>query len=249
MPSRSLPKAVLVFAKPPRAGHVKTRLRGLLTAREAAEVHLACVRDTTRMLGSLGGARKWLLVAGSSAAAQRLARQIGLNRRWRVGVQVGRHLGERLDFAFHSAFVSGARKVIVLGTDTPWMSAARIYRAFALLDRADVVLGPTDDGGYYLVAARRIVPEMFRGISWGTSRVLRQTLRALRKARVSYGLLRRDFDLDRPEDLRRVARLLRREAIGSPALKRWLLLWDLASGSSHRRGRGRRRRTRRPARA
>ncbi len=218
-------KAVLVFAKPPRPGHVKTRLRGLLTAQEAAEVHLACVKDTATMVASVGGYRKWLLVAGRFDAAQKLAQQAALSSRWRLGVQAGRDLGARLEFAFGSHFLAGVRKVIVVGTDTPWMGPQRIVRAFQLLDATDVVIGPTEDGGYYLVGARRLVPEMFRRIRWGTKDVYEETVVALRKAKASYRLLRRDFDLDRPEDLHRVARLLRRRKIRAPALKRWLVNW------------------------
>jgi rSAM/selenodomain-associated transferase 1 len=199
----------------------------VLAPREAAELHLACVRDTTRVVASVGGYRKWLLVASRFDAARKLARQAGLSSRWCLGVQVGRDLGERLAFAFNAALTAGVEKVVVVGTDTPWISPQRIVRAFALLDRADVVLGPTADGGYYLVAARRLVPQMFRGIRWGTSRVFAQTKAALRKAGASVRLLPRDFDLDRPADLRRVARLLRKKSIRAPSLKRWLVGWEL----------------------
>lgn len=223
-------KAVLVFAKPPRPGHVKTRLRSVLTARQAAELHLACVQDTARMVASAGGYRKWLLVAGRFAAARELARHAQLSSRWCLGVQAGGDLGARLEFAFSSHFTAGVRKVVIVGTDTPWMGAERVLQALKLLDSADVVLGPTEDGGYYLVGARRLVPEMFRGIRWGTSQVFAQTLRALKAAQTRYRLLRRDFDLDRPADLECVARLLRRRRIRSPMLKRWIADWELTRG-------------------
>ena len=227
-------KAVLVFAKPVRPGHVKTRLRGLLTAQEAAEVHLACVKDTAAMVASVGGYRKWLLAAGQFDSARNLARQAQLSSRWRLGVQADRDLGERLACAFRSHFRAGVRKVVVVGTDTPWMDPQRIVRAFQLLDATDVVIGPTDDGGYYLIGARRPVPEMFRGIRWGTGEVFEQTVAALRKANASYRLLPRDFDLDRPEDLHRAARLLRRRKIRSPALKRWIVNWEPTPGTWER---------------
>ncbi len=174
------------------------------------------------MVGAVGRCGKYLLVAGRPSTARQLAQTIGLSPRWRVRVQVGNHLGERLSFAFQSLFRSGARKVIVVGTDTPWMGAARIARAFELLDQADVVLGPTEDGGYYLVGARKLVPAMFRGIPWGSSAVFRRTLSALRQSRVTCRLLPRDFDLDRPRDLARLARLLQREKVQAPALERWI---------------------------
>lgn len=246
MPSRIPSKALVVFAKPARPGHVKTRLRGVLSAREAAEAHVACLRDTTRMAGSVGGARKCLHVAGSYPAAQRLAARVGLSRRWRLGVQVGRTLGERLEFAIQSLLASGFRKVVVIGTDTPWMGAARVFRAFRLLDYADVVLGPAADGGYYLIGVRRAVPEMFRGVAWGTARVFAQTTRALRQAGIRYRLLKRDFDLDRPKDLARLVRLRSKRKLAAPALRRWIYGWELTTGSSRRRRRVRRRRRRPP---
>jgi len=182
------------------------------------------------MVASVGGYRKWLLVAGRIKAAHRLAQQAALSSRWQLSVQTGRDLGQRLESAFRSHFVAGAQKVIVVGTDTPWMGAQQIVRAFQSLDAADVVIGPTEDGGYYLVGARRLVPEMFHGIRWGTESVFAQTVAALRKAKASVRLLRRNFDLDRPEDLRRVARLLRGRKIRSPALKRWIFHWELEPG-------------------
>jgi len=217
-------RVVLVFAKPPRPGHVKTRLLQLLTAQQAAELHLVCLRDTLRMAGHAGECRKWLLVAGRPDSAQRLAEQLRLTSRWRLTVQVGGDLGNRLAFAFEQCFLSGARKVLAVGTDTPWMGAERLLRALAMLDSADAVLGPTEDGGYYLVAARRMIPEMFQGIPWGTSRVLTATLEALARVGASHRLLPRDFDLDRPADLHRAAHLLRRKPFRAPLLARWLEL-------------------------
>ena len=91
-----------------------------------------------------------------------------------------------------------------------------------LLDNIDVVIGPSDDGGYYLVAARQAVSKMFSGIHWGTEEVLPKTLQALRVTPTSFRLLKRDFDLDRPEDLRRVGQMAARGKLRAPALTRWL---------------------------
>lgn len=243
-------KAILVFAKAPRPGHVKTRLRGKLTAQQAADVHRACLRDTARLVSSVAGCAKWLRVAGEPETAHRVARELGLSTWWRWGVQRGRDLGDRLGEAFHSYFSSGVKKVVVIGTDTPWMGRERIVRAFQLLDAVDVVLGPTEDGGYYLVGARRVIPEMFKNIPWGSREVLAQTLEALRRAGASYRLLRRDFDLDRPEDLARAGRLLKRKKIRAEALRRWVREegWMLIIGSSRLRRLGGQNRKPRPGR-
>jgi len=220
------PKIVVVFAKLARPGKVKTRLRARLTAQQAAAVHLACVRDTVAMVPALPRCGKYLLVAGGHNAAREFAKAIGLRPSWRVGAQRGRNLGQRLRSAFQSFFRQGARQVVVVGTDTPWMGAARVARAFELLGLADVVLGPTEDGGYYLVGAQKLVPAMFHGIPWGTSAVFRRTLSALRRSRATWRLLPRDFDLDRPSDLARAARLLEQGKVRAEVLRRWLRRWE-----------------------
>ena len=249
--------AVLVFAKLPEPGRVKTRLLGALSPEQAAAVHRACLEDTVAQVSRIPGCQKCLSVAArldqgrELARAQALAAALGLGREWRVDVQRGRELGERLHRAFASCFQSGCRKVVAVGTDAPWMGRERILRALAWLDAADVVLGPTADGGYYLIGARRLLPQMFRQIPWSTSQVFEATLRALAKARASHRLLPRDFDLDRPEDLERAAQLLCRNAGRAPALARWMeqLRAKIVSRSSRRRGPARRSRKRRPGRA
>ncbi|MBI3669618.1 MAG: TIGR04282 family arsenosugar biosynthesis glycosyltransferase [Acidobacteria bacterium] len=242
--------ALLVFAKVPEPGRVKTRLFGALTPQQAAEAGRACLSDTVLQAGRVAGCRLWLQVAAPLDRAAQLANSLALDARWRVGVQRGRNLGERFHAAFDSLFRAGCRKVICVGTDTPWMGRRRILRAMELLDSADVVLGPSADGGYYLVGARRRVPRIFRDIPWSTSQVFGATLRALQKAGASYRLLPRDFDLDRPEDLARAAALLGEDAQRAPALARFLqeLKLDSATRSSRRRPPARRRRTRRPGR-
>jgi len=210
--------AILVFCKPPVAGRVKTRLIGALSARQAAEVHAACVQDTVAMVNGVRGAQKWLYVAANRAVAQRMAKRMHLDKKWRVVTQRGADLGERMRHAIEEQLHAGAEKVVIVGTDSPWMGRERIARALRKLDRAEVVLGPSEDGGYYLVAAQKVVPKMFAGIHWGTSEVLPKTVRALRATRTNFQLLRRDFDLDRPEDLRRVKRMAARKKLRTPAL-------------------------------
>ncbi len=243
--------AILVFAKLPEPGQVKTRLVGGLSPKQAAEVHRACLEDTVAQVRRVPGCQKCLQVAARPDQAHTLAARLGLGRAWWVDKQHGRSMGERLQRAFACCFQSGCRKVVVVGTDTPWMGRECIHRALAWLDTTDVVLGPSDDGGYYLIGARRLVPQMFRGIRWSTSQVLKATLQALAKARATYRLLPRDFDLDRPEDLERAEQLLCRNAGRAPALARWMnqLRAESVSRSSRRRRPARRNKKRRPGRA
>jgi rSAM/selenodomain-associated transferase 1 len=241
----------MIFAKPPEPGRVKTRLLPALSPQQAADVHRACLQDSLALVNRIPGCQKCLRVAAELNQTQELAAALGLGRGWRVDIQRGRNLGERLHEAFDLVFRSGCRKVVVVGTDTPWMSGERLLRALAWLDAADVVLGPCTDGGYYLLGARRLVPQMFLGIPWSTSRACEATLRALEKAHAKYRLLPRDFDLDRPEDLERAAQLLRRNPARAPQLAQWMneLKKSLVSRSSRRRPPARRSRRPRPGRA
>ncbi len=243
--------AIVVFAKPPVVGRVKTRLIGALTPQQAAAIHRACLEDTLSQVARVPRCERVFQVAGTTQQARRLAKRLRLSPQWRVGIQHGGDLGERLHRAFATFFRAGYGKVVVVGSDTPWMDSRRIRNALRLLDSADVVLGPTDDGGYYLVGARRVFHEMFLGISWSTSQVFKKTLAALRKARARVRLLPRDFDLDRPEDLARAARLLQRSSQQAPSLSRWLRKWRTGSlrQSRRRRAPARRNKTRRPGRA
>ncbi len=218
MPGRNL---ILVFAKLPRPGSVKTRMLGALSPREAAKLHEACLRDTLRMAGAVRDAEPWLLLAATPHSMRRFARQLALGAPWHAGTQGRGDLGQRLARAFRQGFRRGARKVLAVGTDSPWVGTARIREAFAALECAEVVLGPTDDGGYYLIGARKFLPQLFKEIPWGTSRVLARTTQMLEKTRTSCRLLRREFDLDRPADMRRAERLLRKKRIPCPALKQW----------------------------
>lgn len=211
---------LLLFARAPTPGRAKTRLAARVGAEAAAGAHRACVVDAISLADSLPECRRRLLVAGEADQWRRAA--IGPGAAWEIEPQRGRDLGERLSRGVADAFRRGAAKVIAIGSDTPWMGARRIRLALAWLDRADVVLGPSADGGYYLVGARRFVPEIFRGIAWGSSAVLNSTRLALDLAGASYRLLDRDFDLDRPADLDRAYRLLRREPWRAPHLAAWL---------------------------
>jgi len=165
------PNATAILAKAPESGRVKTRLLGLLSPHRAAELHHHCLQDTVALVESVPGCQKWFLVASGQETARRLADTLALGAGWKVRPQRGHTLGARLEHAAETAFRTGAGKVVLVGTDTPWMGRQRILLALALLDAADVVLGPTADGGYYLVAARRLLPQMFRGIPWGTPQV------------------------------------------------------------------------------
>lgn len=241
--------AILVFAKIPRPGRVKTRLSPFLTPTQAAAVHQACLCDTVAQVSAVKSADRRLVVAGSRTAARQLAMHLRLGVGWKVDVQGRGGLGERLARWFRWLQAKEAVPVIAVGTDTPWMGSARMARAIALLQQRDAVIGPTADGGYYLVGMRRWLPEIFRNIPWGSNRVVRQTLQRLEESGATYSLLRQDFDLDRPADLVQAAHRLHRRPSDAPALAAILRQLEYFSGSNRRPQPGRRHRKPQPARA
>ncbi len=211
-------RALLVFAKTPKPGKVKTRLLAAVSAEVAAALHEACIADTLRLVRKMRGCDVIVFAAGGTGYFRELVKKQKRGARMRVLPQRGAELGVRMENAFRKCFAMGYREVVVIGTDTPWMGAERVRKAFAGLKANDVVIGPAEDGGYYLLAMRKFVPEVFRGIPWSTERVLELTLKVVERGKLRGKLLRRDFDLDRPEDLKRAGRILKRRPRVAPAL-------------------------------
>jgi rSAM/selenodomain-associated transferase 2/rSAM/selenodomain-associated transferase 1 len=110
-------------------------------------------------------------------------------------------LGARMNRAFQDSFRAGMTKVVVIGTDCPGLSEGMVHKAFLALEENDLVLGPAKDGGYYLIGLRRPTERLFRGIPWGTDRVLAHTLRIAQSLALKTLLLDPLGDVDRPEDL------------------------------------------------
>jgi rSAM/selenodomain-associated transferase 1 len=242
-------EAIVVFAKAPEPGKVKTRLIGLLSPQQAADLHDACIEDMLHEFEWTESVRRELHVTGSKQPIHILLRDTGLTHKWKLERQRGRGLGARMRRAFERLFARGMQRVVIVGTDTPWMSNARVDRAFKHLKSVDAVLGPCEDGGYYLIGLRRTIPEIFNNIDWGTKKVLRQSIYALRQCGASYRLLPRDFDLDRPGDLRRALHIRRRISQNTITVGAWLKWFEKFRKSSRRRSQFRRNKTRRPGRA
>lgn len=199
MASRSL----LLFTKPAMPGRVKTRLVGALSAVEAARLHRAFLDD---LLERFGDGPADLRVFWSLESGEAVPSEPASGHR-----QEGADLGERMARAI--AACADATSVVVIGSDHPDLAAERVAQAFEELDRgADVVFGPATDGGYYLVAVRpsRLRPEIFLGIPWSTERVLAASLARCRELGLVVATLEPGDDVDRPEDLPRLAERLAR---------------------------------------
>lgn len=196
-----------IVAKAPRPGESKTRLIPAVGPDGAARVAAAMLRDTSAMAASVALERSGMRVAVCFAPA---GAEAEVRRHVPAAVlaveQAPGSLGERLQRAFADLFATGAGRVVAIGSDSPTLPASTIGSAFeALRLGADVVIGPSRDGGYYLIGLRQPIPELFERVPWSTSRVLTTTLDRAADAGASVDLLPVWYDVDEPADLEDLA--------------------------------------------
>jgi rSAM/selenodomain-associated transferase 1 len=195
-------RRILLFAKPPVPGHVKTRTIPALGAEGAARLHRQLLMHTAQTLDAYTGAVPELWVGADIDHADFRSEVF---QGWQRYPQCGSDLGQRMLHAICSG-LSRAPAVVVTGSDCPLMDAAYLDEAFSLLQRHNVVLGPAEDGGYVLIGMKQSLPALFRDIPWGTGGVLSRTRQALRAAGLSWQELPILWDVDRPEDVVRLKR-------------------------------------------
>lgn len=190
--------AVAVFCKRPVPGQVKTRLAASVGRTRAAELYQTMIESTFRNLRKMETSR--ITVCFSPAKAYSFFLD-WLGPDYAFLPQHGDTLGERMLHALQEQSRMGATHIAIIGTDCPDLTANHLTEAFDLLDRADVVLGPCEDGGYYLLAVREPHPGLFEAIEWSTDRVLGQTLDAARRLGLNTELLATLRDIDTIQDL------------------------------------------------
>jgi uncharacterized protein len=220
-------RRLLLFTKPARAGRVKTRLIGDLNAAEAAALHGAFLEDLLARLrhGEFELRLAWALDGAEEMPAAPVAPVAGVR-------QQGRDLGERLYHALAEAAAEAAA-VAAIGVDLPALPLALVHLAFEKVESGtDVVLGPAQDGGYYLIALRAdaVSRRLFEGIAWSTEEVLPATLARCRDLGLTVELLPEASDIDTPEDLRRLAATLAADDLGCPRTRDLLSSWGRLGG-------------------
>ena len=191
---------LIVFARYPVAGQSKTRLIPVLGPESAAELQREMAQwavGRARELAQRDPVRLEVRFAGGSA--EQMRDWLGPDADYRP--QCEGDLGARMAGAFAEAFSRDVQRVVLVGTDCPGFTADLLAEAFDTLRRADAVLGPAADGGYYLIGLRQLAPELFEGIPWGGADVLERTLAHARARQLSVCLLQTLRDVDRPEDL------------------------------------------------
>ncbi len=193
--------SLIIFVKAPVPGRVKTRLVPPLTYDQAAAMYrdwAASIYTSLLKIPALSveiayephpdfPSPDWIKTSSQEVP---------------FFLQEGENLGERLKNAFHSVFKKGHSKGVIIGSDSPGLPTEYIRDAFSSLDNNDLVLGPTPDGGYYLIGLKdKIIPDLFRDIPWSSSTVLEKTLAQAKKHSLKTDLLPEYLDIDRPKDL------------------------------------------------
>jgi rSAM/selenodomain-associated transferase 1 len=215
--------ALVLFGRLPEAGMTKTRLARTLGEAPTLLLYQAMLADTAWKLARIEAADPVAMM--TCAGEPRWPPQDPLSRNpyasFRMFRQEGADFGTRLGFSLSRPLDFGYQKVVLVGADSPELSVADLVHALELLDRCDVVLGPAEDGGYYLIGEKRHHPELFQGITWSTNVVFEQTRAAAQCAKLSVGLVRMLGDIDTIEDLRKLSK--RGEALSAcPATAAWL---------------------------
>lgn len=190
--------ALVIFAKAPNAGEVKTRLQPMISKEAAARLSAALVEDIVEMTGFLPVTR---VLACSPSSDHPFFTELSRREKIKTIAQRGEDLGERLASAFDDLFAWGFENVVIVGSDSPTLPPEYLEEAFDRLESAPVVLGPAVDGGYYLVGAKQRTPEIFRDIVWGSEQVLAMTLARIREKGIRAHLLPFWYDVDQTEDL------------------------------------------------
>lgn len=184
--------ALVIFAKNPQSGRVKTRLAATIGNKAALDIYLQLLQNTLDVAQQVA-ANCMLFVAGGT---------INLPGIYFEQVeQTGSDLGEKMANAFSNLFSRGYKKVVIIGTDCPGINPGIIQQGFLQLSTCDVVVGPAHDGGYYLIGLQQPQPGLFTNICWSTPEVLDDTLSICHKHNLSFHLLPTLHDVDTEQDL------------------------------------------------
>lgn len=194
-----LDQHVVIFARQPKLGQVKTRLAATVGDARALEIYVALAE---RVVASLNEPDAWKLVVRCAPDVARGDVERWLGGAVAVAPQGDGDLGARMSRALTAHLEQGAARVVIVGTDCPDVGPEIVRQAFAALETNDLVYGPALDGGYYLVGARRPVPQVFVDVPWSAPDTLAVSLERAQSADLSVQLLEPLSDIDTEDDWR-----------------------------------------------
>jgi len=198
-------QALAIFCKTPERGFVKTRLAASIGDQKALEIYLDLLKITDQETKPFSSSRHLFLVSALEDSVEKMRstlQQQGLfiDPKINFAIQQGEDLGQRMFAAFKNLF-KNHRSVVLIGCDLPDLTSALISKAFDALQSNDLVIGPSCDGGYYLIGLKKEMPDLFKEISWSSEKVLKQTLERAERLSLKVQLLEKLRDIDTVDDL------------------------------------------------
>lgn len=211
LPQHPGARALLLIAKRPTPGQTKTRLTPPLTVEQASALYECFLRDTLDIVRAVPGVTRFInyLPIEADDYFGDLAPDFDLLP------QVGDHLGERLNQALTHCLHNGFQQAVIMDSDSPTLPVAYLAQAFAELEHADVVLGPCEDGGYYLIGLTHPQPRLLREVPMSTTNVLTDTLALADELKLRVALLPSWYDVDTNAELVRLKQELTQSSNGS----------------------------------
>jgi hypothetical protein len=221
-------RVLVIMAKAPRPGAVKTRLTPSLPVQAVTAFYRCLLDDTLALAGSLGNVQ--VAIMCPQADVNELAQLAG--NAASVVAQKGDGLAAGLTSVFAHFAEDHQRRTIAFNSDSPHLPPSVLEDAFELLAAHDLVVGPTDDGGYYLVGAKASYPSLFAPDGMGTSSALETLVSRARAPALSIGFADPFYDIDVADDLTRLAAELCLAPTRAPRTAMWLKEWELAAAQS-----------------
>ena len=218
-------RILVIMAKAPRPGQVKTRLAQCFPPSAVAEFYRCLLEDTVALAQSLDDVEVGIMCPASDV--DDLAQSLGDTVR--VVAQKGGGLAAGLTSVFAEFAAAGQKRVIAFNSDSPHLPRSVLETAFETLAAHDVVVGPTQDGGYYLVGAKASHASLFANDGMSTSSALERLLRRATALELSVGFATPFYDIDVMDDLTRLADELRLAPARAPRTAQWLKNWELVA--------------------
>lgn len=198
-------QALAILCKTPEKGFVKTRLAASVGDQKALEIYLDLLNITDGETRPFNSSRHLFLASAVENSVEKMQstlqqQDLFTDPKTKFVIQQGEDLGQRMSTAFEKLF-KNHQSVVLIGCDLPDLTSALIAKAFDALQNNDLVIGPSCDGGYYLIGLNKSTPELFEEISWSTEKVLKQTLERAERLLLKVQLLDQLRDIDTLEDL------------------------------------------------
>lgn len=186
---------LIIFVKNPVLGKVKTRLAAGIGNEKALEIYLQLLALTRTVSETVNCTRHVFY-------SDEIENDAWDDDKFNKHVQEGDDLGERMKNAFAKVFALGAKKAVIIGSDCPQLTSEIVVESFRILNENDVVIGPAEDGGYYLLGMKNLHAFLFENKEWSTDSVFKDTVIDLTKNQLNYGRSPQLSDLDTVQDLR-----------------------------------------------